>query len=62
MRHSSHCTVYTNAGMVYWLNADNLELLRHNISDAVSLIPGLNKCYLLLFIYVVIYILSKSGG
>ena len=41
--HSSHCTVYTNAGMVHWLNVDYLELLSHNINDVASSIPGHNK-------------------
>ena len=58
MRHSSHHMVYTNARMVYWLNANDLELLGHNINNAASVIPGLNKYLLLLFIYVVTYILG----
>ena len=37
--------------MVYWLNADNLELRSHNINDAASSIPGVNKYFLLLIHY-----------
>ena len=54
IRHSPHCTVHTNAGMVCWLNVDNLGLISHNINWAVSSIPGLNKYFLLLFIYILI--------
>ena len=39
---------------MHWLNVDNLELLSHNINSAVSSIPGLNKHFLLLFIYILI--------
>ena len=50
MWQGSYWIVHTNAGMVYWLNADNLELLSHNTNYAVSLIPGVNQysCYFLL--------------
>ena len=54
MWHSSYWTVHMNAGMVYWLNADNLDLLSHNINYATSSIPGVNKYFLLLFIYILI--------
>ena len=58
MRHSSRCTQYINTGMVYWLNVDNWKMLSHNINCAVSLIPGLNKYFLLpLFVS-----LDKLGG
>ena len=53
-RYSSHSTVYTNAGMVHRLNVNNLELLSHNIKCTASLIPDLNKHFLLLFIYILI--------
>ena len=46
--------------MVYWLDADSLALLSHDIGYAGSSIPGLNKYFLLLFIYVVTYILGRE--
>ena len=51
MGHNSHCTQYTNAGMLYWLNVDNWKLLSHNINCAVSLIPGLNKYFSTFYLY-----------
>ena len=47
--------------MVYWLSADNLESLSHNINYAVSLIPGVNEYFLLLFIYIVIHYVRRLG-
>ena len=63
MWHSSYWTVCTNAGMVFWLNADNLELLSHNTNYAVSLIPSVNKyfCYFL-FIYTLRREVRVLGG
>ena len=58
---SSYWTVLTNAGMVYWLNADNLQLLSHNIYYAASSIPGVNKYFLLLFIYILIHYVGRLG-
>ena len=47
--------------MVYWLNADNLELLSHDINYAASSMPGVNKYFLLLFIYVLIHYVGRLG-
>ena len=41
--------------MVYWLNVNSLGLLSHIINLAQSSIPGLNKYFLLLFIYILIH-------
>ena len=59
MRHSSYWTVDTNARVVYWLNVGDLESLSHNISYAVSSIPGLNKYFFLLTRLVLITNLFK---
>ena len=61
MKDCSHWTLNRNTGMVYWLNVDNLGLLRHNINYAVSSIPGLNKYFLLVFIYILIHLIGRLG-
>ena len=62
MSHSSYWAVHRNARMVYWLNADTLELLSHNSNYAASSIPGVNKYFLLLFIYILIHYVGRLGG
>ena len=48
--HLSHCLTQPGNGVLV-----NLELLSHDISYAVSSIPGLNKYFLLLFAYILIH-------
>ena len=45
---------------MYWLNT-NLKLLSHDIKYAVSSIPGVNKYFLLLLIYILIHYVGRLG-
>ena len=51
----------TLARMVYWLNADNLDLLSHNINYPASSIPGVNKYFLLLCLHILIHYVGRLG-